>query len=159
MCCGSLLQSLPVIKFGSYDQMKVRRTLKKKRNRNGAATVEFAVVLPLLLLIIFGIIEFGHAFLTQYTISGAAYEGARTAVLPGSTNTLVTTKVANVLSGAGLTYSSCITNPVNVTSAKAGDPVSVTVTVIYNPLSGLIPGLNGKSLRGVAVMRKEGFGN
>jgi len=47
--------------FGSPDQ--------------GAAAVEFAIMLPLLLLLIFGIIDFGRALNAQVTITQAAREG------------------------------------------------------------------------------------
>jgi Flp pilus assembly protein TadG len=51
-------------------------TLRGARDR-GAAAVEFALVFPLLLLIVFGIIDFGRALNTQITLTQAAREGAR----------------------------------------------------------------------------------
>ncbi len=49
--------------------------------REGQSLVEFALVLPILLLIIVGILEFGIAFRTYQVVTNAAREGARTAVL------------------------------------------------------------------------------
>lgn len=43
----------------------------------GAAAVEFAILLPLLLLIVFGIVDFGYALYSQHTLTQAAREGAR----------------------------------------------------------------------------------
>ena len=43
----------------------------------GAAAVEFALVLPILIVLVFGMIEFGQAFNTQISLSGAAREGVR----------------------------------------------------------------------------------
>lgn len=43
----------------------------------GAAAVEFAILLPVLILIVVGIFEFGRAWFVQGTLSGAAREGAR----------------------------------------------------------------------------------
>jgi Flp pilus assembly protein TadG len=48
-----------------------------RRDDRGAAMVEFAIVLPVLLLILLGIIEFGRAYNTQVSIQAAAREGAR----------------------------------------------------------------------------------
>ncbi len=51
----------------------------------GAAAVEFALLLPLLLLLVFGIIDFGRAINVQITLTQAAREGARLAALGQST--------------------------------------------------------------------------
>ncbi len=48
-----------------------------KKSEKGAALVEFAIVAPLLLLLVFGIIEFGRAYNAQNTLTHAAREGAR----------------------------------------------------------------------------------
>jgi Flp pilus assembly protein TadG len=53
---------------------------RKTRDR-GTAAVEFALVLPVLLLIVFGIIDFGRALNAQITLTGAAREGARLVAL------------------------------------------------------------------------------
>jgi Flp pilus assembly protein TadG len=48
-----------------------------KRDDRGAVMVEFAIILPVLLLILLGIIEFGRAYNAQVSIQAAAREGAR----------------------------------------------------------------------------------
>ena len=53
---------------------------RKARDR-GSAAVEFALVVPVLLLIVFGIIDFGRALNAQIALTGAAREGARLAAL------------------------------------------------------------------------------
>ena len=53
------------------------RSRKFFRNEEGAAVVEFALVMPILALIIFGIIDFGRAFYTVNNIISAVREGAR----------------------------------------------------------------------------------
>lgn len=50
-------------------------------NDRGAAAVEFALVLPLLLLLLFGIIDFGRAYHSKVTLTHAAREGARALAL------------------------------------------------------------------------------
>jgi len=58
--------------------------LSHLRRDRGAAAVEFALILPALLLILFGIIDFGRMYNAQITASQAAREGARVAMLGGS---------------------------------------------------------------------------
>ena len=73
--------------------------------RRGAATVEFALVLPLLLGLLFGIIEFGLLFKDQLSIQQAAREGVRTAAvgrLRAEVNNRIVT-AATTLTTANLT--------------------------------------------------------
>ncbi len=51
------------------------------RDERGASAVEFALIVPLLLVLVIGIVEFGHAFQVQGTISAAAREGVRAMAL------------------------------------------------------------------------------
>jgi Flp pilus assembly protein TadG len=53
----------------------------KMTNQKGAAAIEFAVILPLLLVIIFGIIEFSVYFFDKAVITNASREGARAGVV------------------------------------------------------------------------------
>ncbi len=53
----------------------------KLRDERGASAVEFGLILPLLLLLVLGIVEFGHAFQVHGTLSSAAREGARAMAL------------------------------------------------------------------------------
>jgi len=54
------------------------------RNEQGAAAVEFALILSVLVVILFGITEFGRAFNELETLNSAAREGARVAAVRGS---------------------------------------------------------------------------
>jgi Flp pilus assembly pilin Flp len=55
----------------------------RRRSERGAALVEFALVLPLLLVVIAGIVDFGFLFQRYEVLTNAAREGARLASLPG----------------------------------------------------------------------------
>ena len=70
---------------------------KRIRSERGAALIEAAFTLPLLLFVSVGIIEFGRAFQTWQIVTNAAREGARVAVLPGMSNDMVKTRVQNYL--------------------------------------------------------------
>ena len=63
------------------------KALRRSSNERGAALVEFALVLPLLLVLVFGMLEFGKAFNYWIDTTHLANEGARWAVVnhnPGS---------------------------------------------------------------------------
>ena len=73
-----------------------------RRARRGAALVEFAVVMPLLLLLVFGIIEFGHAAFVRHQLINAAALGARQASLVNATEKSVYAAVDEALRAGGL---------------------------------------------------------
>ena len=60
--------------------------MNKKRtnnsNRRGALTVEVAICLPLLLITLFGLYELSRANMIRHAVESAAYEGARSGILP-----------------------------------------------------------------------------
>lgn len=60
-----------------------RRPAPASAPDRGAAAVEMALVLPLLLLLVFGVIDFGRMFNAQLTLTEAAREGARAAAVGG----------------------------------------------------------------------------
>jgi len=69
------------------------RLLRRGRGDRGAALLEMALTLPLLLLVCVGILEFGRAYQTWQVITNAAREGARIAVLPGMDDAAVRSRV------------------------------------------------------------------
>ena len=73
------------------------------RDRAGQALAEMVLVTPILLLLVFGIIEFGLAFRTHQIATNSAREGARVAVLPSTTDLeTVRNVVRDRMSSAGL---------------------------------------------------------
>ena len=129
------------------------------RRARAAAVVEFAVVLPLLLTILFGIIEYGWVFMVRQTLQTAAREACRQSVLQTSVApyTNVTDRVTTVMSPTGLSSYS-----VSMTHATVASPVeTVTITVPYNDVSlmGGFFGTHNYDLAGTCSMRKEGFGS
>lgn len=114
----------------------VRGAVSRKHNtsqsESGASAVEFAIVLPLLMLLVFGIIEFGFALYRQAILTNASREGARHGIVqavPAITTTEINATIDNYLTAAGI-------NPANVsrnivTGAVMGAPVRVQLTLPY----------------------------
>lgn len=128
------------------------------RRARAAAIVEFAVVLPLLLTILFGIIEYGWVFMVRQTLQSAAREGCRLAVLQTSVEPYanVTSRVQQSMAPTGLT-----TYQITMTHATAGNPVeTIEVSVPYDDVSlmGGFFGTHSYNLAGTCSMRKEGIG-
>jgi Flp pilus assembly protein TadG len=127
------------------------------RRARAAAVVEFAVVLPLLLTILFGIMEYGWVFMVRQTLQTAAREGCRQAVLPSSEApyTNVTDRVAQVMAPTGLSG-----YEVSMTHATDAAPLeTVTISIPYNDVSlmGGFFGTHDYNLGGTCSMRKEGM--
>jgi Flp pilus assembly pilin Flp len=80
----------------------VTRRSARWSDESGAELIEFALVLPLLLLILLGIIDFGFLFQRYEVITNAAREGARVAVLPGYEDADVIARVHQYLTASGL---------------------------------------------------------
>jgi Flp pilus assembly protein TadG len=133
-------------------------TLKtSKRGQRAQAVVELAIILPVLLMVLMGIIEFGRVFMAQQTITNASREGARLGVLPISTISDVESVVSTFMGAAGLT-GSIITSTTNVgPDVETGLPTSVTVQYDLPILTGTIIPVLGQtiSLSHTTVMRHE----
>jgi Flp pilus assembly protein TadG len=100
---------------------------KKKQAlpRRGAVTVEFALTVPLALLLFFGALEFARANMIRNTAQNAAYEGARRAMLPGATASQSEAVALAVLDGIGVRDAEATVDPAVVTNTTP----SVTVTI------------------------------
>ncbi len=124
-----------------------RRAAKDPPSDRGSAAVEFALLVPILLLIVFGIIDFGRALNAQITLTQAAREGARLAAV-GQPNVVSRTQAAAV----GLTPVS-----VSVTGCPTGAGLGVDAVVratysfsFVTPV-GAIAGLFGGSGLGTPI--------
>jgi Flp pilus assembly protein TadG len=106
-----------------------RRARRGSANSDrGAAAVEFALLLPLLVLLIFGMIDFGRAINAQITITQAAREGARVLALPGGTtvgsdgNQAYQDRAIAAGNGLGLTASNVMDLPDSSATPETGCP-------------------------------------
>lgn len=135
--------------------------MKKKGKERGAVAVEMAIVLPVLLLILLGIIEFGRAYNVQVSLTQAAREGARYAAIHHDESGLD-------VQGKALAAAPALTGlPVSVTdnasSCSSGSDVQVTASVALPSLTGFLdagffgaPSIFPLSMKGVGVMRCGG---
>src|SRR3954449_12554974 len=103
--------------------------LKRFRNQRGAALLETAVTLPLILLVSVGIFEFGRAYQTWQVLTNAAREGARLAVINGSTDADVTTRVRNYMSAGQLPNAATASVTINRAVALTGTDTASQVTI------------------------------
>lgn len=112
----------------------IQKTLKCAK---GAAMVEFAIVLPLLMMLVFGIIEFGILLYNKAMITNASREGSRAGIVYAFpdriSNAEIQSTVQTYCGGHMITFGT----PSNPTTAvagqcvSAGDPLTVTVTYPY----------------------------
>jgi Flp pilus assembly protein TadG len=127
----------------------------KRKRRRGAEILEMAIVLPLFLLLVFGIIEFGRLMIVLEIVTNAAREGARRAVVAGSNDTQVFTTVDNYLSQSDISGYTRSIAP-SLADASRGDPVTVTVSVPYSAVDwGIMFFLSDNTLNARVTMRKE----
>lgn len=77
-------------------------TMTRIRSERGAALLEAAITVPIILLISVGIFEFGRAYQTWQVLTNAAREGARIAILEGPTDADVRLRVNEYLAIGGL---------------------------------------------------------
>lgn len=134
----------------------------RRYNRRGAVVVEFALVLPVLMVLVFGIIEFGHIFFVRQGLINAARVGARTATLSLSDDErepLVISRVQHALAAGNLDkYNIAIEYVVEPPPSSAH---VVTVTVPYAEVSLLGPllGFTDFDLTSSCAMFRDVFNN
>ena len=137
----------------------VKRTLNtwpRKSRRRGAATVEFAVCLPIIVLVVFGSIEGASMLFLRQAMIQSAYEGAKVAILDGSTNSDATAAIEAVGNGRRLNDLEIEFDPSNVAAADPGDLITVTVSAPGDSNSFLKFGpFKNKMVSASAVMVKE----
>lgn len=125
----------------------IRRGIKDKR---GQSTVEFALILPILLLIVFGIIEFGLIFNAYVTVISSSREGARYGIIGDKDEAQIIQKVKDT---AGILDLSKL----NVNVQKTNSELTVNVIYQADVLDPIMGGILGKSipLRAKTTMAME----
>jgi Flp pilus assembly protein TadG len=120
-----------------------RRWPGRDARDRGAAAVEFALLLPMLLLLVCGIVDFGRALNAQITLTQAARQGARLAALGQSNVVSRTQAAATGLSPVTVTVTAC--------PSGSGPTANATVQVSYafsfvTPIGAIAKLLGGSGL-------------
>ena len=133
------------------------RDQERRDQERGAAAVEFAIVLPLLIVLVFGIVQFAIAYNRVQGLHAAAREGARLASLPQTTQGDIDARVSSSLAGVALNGSPTISvspDAARPCQGRSGQTVTVTVTAVTDfdvPLWGEV----SKTLTGKGEFRCE----
>ncbi|MBI4787294.1 MAG: pilus assembly protein [Chloroflexi bacterium] len=124
---------------------------------SGQSLLEFALVLPVLVLVVFGMFDLGSAVITQNMMANAAREGARTGIILANTDANIRAQVRATAPTLTLTDAQIGIAPSPVRTFNS--PISVTVTFTYTPMTpivGQIVGNGGLQLSANSVMVVEG---
>ena len=143
-------------------------TSRGSRNlQRGAAALEFAIVLPVLILLLVGVVDFGMVMGAQAQVSNAAREGARAGALTGLQPQAVGAVTAAIAGMPGATKAGTQTTVTCTTPAGSacsltdstsdtGSMITVKVTYVHTWLSPVILGFSPTiTLSGVSYMRIE----
>ena len=145
----------------------IKQLIRRARtNETGAELLEFAIALPILMLVIGGVIDFAIMFQRYEVVTNAAREGARVAVLPDFGVADVQARVNSYLAASGLTATAPATLVDYTSEVMPGgssiDVVKVTVQyphqfLILTPLAALLgQGAHGDiMLAAASTMRLE----
>jgi Flp pilus assembly protein TadG len=136
------------------------------KNQRGAALLETAITLPLVLLVAVAIFEFGRAYQTWQVLTNAAREGARIAVISGTTDQQVTDAVRSYMTSGRLTAAGSAGVAIN-RNTPMGPNTASSITINYpfnfivlNPVARLVTsgsntGSAALTMQSVAIMRNE----
>ncbi len=140
--------------------MKKRLSSKKNRREDGQAMVEFALILPIFLLILCGIIDFGWLFYNQLSLNNACREGARYAVV-NTAEDANTQAIINHIENATTTIFANNGVDIEVTYSSPNDPTAGDITVsleaeisFFTPVLSSVMGKE-KTITSTVVMKVE----
>ena len=138
---------------------------KRLRNERGAAMIEAAVIIPLVMLVSVAIFEFGRAYQHSQVITNAAREGARVAVLEAYTDDQVKTIVLNYMtSGSLMNVGAASINITRNVPFMSNTASRVTVDypfqfMLLNPIARMVRGDSSLgtplTMHSTALMRNE----
>ena len=141
--------------------------MRRLRNQRGAALIETAITIPMVLLVSVAIFEFGRAYQTWQVLTNAAREGARVSILADATDDQVTSAVRNYMTSGRL--SEAASAPVlldrNVAFGPGASASRITINypfnfMVLNPVARLVQassnlGQGTLTMSAVALMRNE----
>ena len=114
------------------------------RKERGQSLVEFALVLPLLILILLGIFDLGRVYNTYIVITNAARNGAYYGSMHSTDTTGIVQRVLTEAQGSGVNLTS--SNVCVSSSGVRGSPIGVSVTFNFALFSSVLPGVDTLTL-------------
>ena len=111
------------------------RVVKKRGQRRGLATVELALLLPFLTVIVLAVCELGQTLKVEAIISQAARKACGVATRPAASNSDVTADAQGLINASGLPGSAAIVTILvngqerNVATANRGDTIAVSILI------------------------------
>lgn len=142
-------------------------TMRRVRNQRGAALLEVAVTLPLLLLVSVAIFEFGRAYQTWQVLTNASREAARVSILVDATDAQVTAAARDYMTAGRLTGAASAAVVVERSVPFTGATTASRITINYpfnfmvlNPVARLVQsssslGQGPLTLSAISLMRNE----
>jgi Flp pilus assembly protein TadG len=122
------------------------RRPERRGARRGAALVEFAIIFPLLIILVFGVIDFGRAFFLRNNLVAAVREGARAAAVmaegsaaPCGRATDIRNRVRSYVTAFGGTALTDAQLPLTFTGACGSGTTDITVRIQDYPFTPLTP--------------------
>jgi Flp pilus assembly protein TadG len=142
------------------------------RNSRGQTLIEAAIILPIVLLLVFAIVDYGRAMYTKNTLTNAASTGARTAAVTpslaaesvttlSSSNSTTAKAIQNILAGEldqdtynSVTYELAIVDPAapgapGIASARTGNQVRITLSLpsfqMWTPFTSFLAGITNST--------------
>ena len=108
------------------------RRLRRRRKQTGAAAVEFALTLAVLLMFVMAVFEFSRISMLRHTADSAAYEGARNAIVPGATAAEAEAAARDLLDRAGVQLANVTVTPSTITESTTSVTVQISLPVTQN---------------------------
>lgn len=106
--------------------------------QQGAVAVEMALLLPVLILLLMGIMEFGRAYNAQVTLTNAAREGARVMAITNNSTEAVDAAIAAASTLQPQLVSSDFTPaPTSCSATEKGESTTLTISYSLNTLTGI----------------------
>jgi Flp pilus assembly protein TadG len=125
-----------------------------RRSRRGATAVEFALTAPVFFLFLLAAFEFGWMNVIRHTADNAAYEAARSVMVPGATSAEATTKATNLLNTIGARGAVITITPAVLTPET--DQVTVDVRIPMNRNGLILPRFtSAKTIHSSSTLRTE----
>jgi Flp pilus assembly protein TadG len=116
----------------------MQRTTHRNANRRGAALVEFALVLPVIVMLMLGCLEMGRGIMVQHTLQEAAQAACRVYSVSDADPSAHEAIIAQAMQRAGIAKYSVAYDPASKSQITAAlEPVTVTISVDFGEVAWL----------------------